>query len=268
MKKRVAVIVNKKQYNTVMQNHLKELLNDDEIELGMLLVDSFNENKLKLKTTKKLLSIVIRLTNMSYKLLDIIIKNKRYEHDEKLNIHDFISSHDLKDISENLDTVKLSKYRSDLSKEQIQKLNTTCDVIILLGIGRLLDGKILECTKHGVLSFHPADIRKYRGRPSGFHEWINCEEYLGITVQRLSKEIDGGEIITERSVNLKKNRSLVSASEEMRVVRKGMIVEGVYKIFSNNQKFEKPDYIKHNIESGFYTNRNVFKYVKRHLIKC
>ena len=267
MKNRVAVIVNEKQFNTVMQNHLKELLDHNDIDLGMLLIDSFNENRVKLNSTKKLLKIVIRLTNMFYKFLDIIIKNKQYEFDKKLSIYDFISSRNLNNISENLDLFQLSKFRSDLSKKQIQKLNKTCDVIVLLGIGRLFDGNILKCTKHGVLSFHPADIRKYRGRPSGFYEWINYEESLGISVQRLSQEIDGGEIIVERSVNLKNSRSLVSAMEEMRVVRKGMITEGVQRIFSDSQKFEKPDYIKHNRESEFYTSKNVFKYLKRHLIK-
>ena len=47
MSKNIAVIVNEKQFNTVMQNHLTELLNDKEVSLNYLLIDKFNENKIK-----------------------------------------------------------------------------------------------------------------------------------------------------------------------------------------------------------------------------
>jgi folate-dependent phosphoribosylglycinamide formyltransferase PurN len=268
MRKNIAIVVNAKEFNTVMQNHLNEILNDSDIKIEYLLIDSFNEIKNNLNFFKKVLFLVIKSVNFFFKILDILKKRKKYEFDKRLSIYKYIKSNNLSKISDSLDVVKLTKFRYDFAESQLVKIKKSCDAIILLGVGRIFDGKILECTKKGVLSFHPADIRKYRGRPSGLHEWINCEKYLGITVQRLSQKIDGGEIITERSVSLKNNRSLVSAMEEMRIVRKGMISEAVHKVFLEDQKFEKPDFIKHNRESDFYIKNNVFKYVKRHIFKC
>tara|TARA_B100001059_G_C17791653_1_gene560521 strand:- start:54 stop:1637 length:1584 start_codon:yes stop_codon:yes gene_type:complete len=45
------------------------------------------------------------------------------------------------------------------------------------------------------ISFHHGDPSKYRGRPAGFYEILNRENSNGIIVQKLSNELDAGEIL-------------------------------------------------------------------------
>lgn len=56
-------------------------------------------------------------------------------------------------------------------------------------------GDILDATEYGLWSFHAGDIRKYRGRPAGFFQFLNDEETIGVTLQQLTPELDGGKII-------------------------------------------------------------------------
>lgn len=68
------------------------------------------------------------------------------------------------------------------------------DCIIRCGSG-ILKGGILNCTEFGVLSFHHGDNRVNRGGPSGFWEVLNGEPSSGFIIQKLSQELDGGEVL-------------------------------------------------------------------------
>lgn len=87
-----------------------------------------------------------------------------------------------------------------LPDQVVQQVASQVDLVIRFGFG-LLRGDILTATSHGVLSFHPADIRRYRGLgpPVAF---LEDRETIGITLQRLNDGIDTGEIVafTERSI--------------------------------------------------------------------
>jgi hypothetical protein len=45
-----------------------------------------------------------------------------------------------------------------------------------------------------VFSFHHGDPSQFRGRPAGFYELLENADRSGIIVQRLSNELDGGEV--------------------------------------------------------------------------
>jgi len=67
------------------------------------------------------------------------------------------------------------------------------DLIIKFGMNLLTIPDDID-VKFGVISFHHGDPEKYRGRPAGFYEVMNNEDCVGIIVQRLSNNLDGGEI--------------------------------------------------------------------------
>lgn len=75
------------------------------------------------------------------------------------------------------------------------------DVAIRFGFG-IVRGALLEAPTHGVLSFHHGDLREYRGRPAGFWEFLERRRSVGITVQRLTETLDGGEIAAYREVDV------------------------------------------------------------------
>ena len=59
----------------------------------------------------------------------------------------------------------------------------------------ILKGEILKICKNGIISFHHGDNEFYRGSPPGFWEIINKEIRTGFIIQRLSEELDNGEVL-------------------------------------------------------------------------
>ena len=51
-----------------------------------------------------------------------------------------------------------------------------------------------EISHYHILSYHHGDPSKYRGRPAGFYEILNGEKSIEIIVQRLSNELDAGDV--------------------------------------------------------------------------
>lgn len=90
-----------------------------------------------------------------------------------------------------------------LSAELVDAIRATCDAVVLLGFNRILRGPVITAAPYGVLSLHPADTFHYRGRPHGFFEWLNREERIGFTIQRINDELDGGEVLLQRHVPLR-----------------------------------------------------------------
>ena len=92
--------------------------------------------------------------------------------------------------------------------DRIAELKLDC--IIRCGTG-ILRGRILTCSKFGVLSFHHGDNRTNRGGPSGFWEVINREPSSGFIIQRLNDELDGGTVLVRGNIMTESFWSLNSA---------------------------------------------------------
>ena len=73
--------------------------------------------------------------------------------------------------------------------------------IILRHEFNIIRGKILQSAKHGIWSFHHGDNDINRGGPSCFWEIILNQKYIGVTLQKLTPELDGGYIIDKGYYN-------------------------------------------------------------------
>lgn len=68
------------------------------------------------------------------------------------------------------------------------------DLLIRCGSG-ILKGGVLSSARLGILSFHHGDNRINRGGPPGFWEVYHRQERTGFVLQRLTEELDGGDVI-------------------------------------------------------------------------
>ena len=83
--------------------------------------------------------------------------------------------------------------------EDVAKVRATgCDVLIRGGAG-ILRGGILDVAPFGVLSFHHGDNRVNRGGPAGFWESYLGWPATGFVLQRLTAELDGGDVLVRGS---------------------------------------------------------------------
>jgi hypothetical protein len=109
---------------------------------------------------------------------------------------------------------------NELTGEAIHLLESV-DIGIRFGFGIVI-GDALRAPQHGIVSFHHGDITEYRGRPAGFWEFVNGENSAGVTIQRLTDSLDGGEVVKIQQVDISHasswievQQALFEASEDM-----------------------------------------------------
>jgi hypothetical protein len=82
--------------------------------------------------------------------------------------------------------------------DAISKLNL--DILIRGGSG-ILRGEILEICRFGILSFHHGNNDVNRGGPPGFWEVYNNESTTGFVIQKLTNELDGGDVLFKGNIS-------------------------------------------------------------------
>ena len=73
-------------------------------------------------------------------------------------------------------------------------------MIIRIGGRGIYRDAILEAAPYGLISIHHGDNRLYRGGPPGFWEVLDQAIECGFIVQRLTRTLDGGEVLARGSV--------------------------------------------------------------------
>ena len=92
----------------------------------------------------------------------------------------------------------LSNFLKSCPKLFIESL----DVIFCLGSTLILPQDIIKVPKIGTLNIHPSLLPKYRGRYSLVHAIYKGEKYSGLTSHWIGKEIDLGEIISQKKIKI------------------------------------------------------------------
>lgn len=82
--------------------------------------------------------------------------------------------------------------------EEIEKYDLD---IILRHEFNIISGELLNVPKFGIWSFHHADNSINRGGPPGFWEIVLNQSSVGVTLQKLTSELDGGLVIDKAFYN-------------------------------------------------------------------
>ena len=136
------------------------------------------------------------INNLSFKLLykiesSIVNRSKKFQ--------PFFVSYDLSkfglelvEVEPNISPNGLVYWYSefDLKKLKALKLN-----LLVRGGSGILRGGILNLCENGIVSFHHGDNDVNRGGPPGFWEVAKKENRTGFIVQKLTEELDGGDVL-------------------------------------------------------------------------
>lgn len=121
----------------------------------------------------------------------------------------------------------------DLPNDVVNRIVTETDVVIRFGFN-LLTGRIISEPEYGVLSFHPADVRKYRGIGPA-QPFIYGEDEAGATLQQLTDDLDGGDVVSIRNVNISNTYTLDEIRNIINQLQIEMLPEGI-------SRLEDPDF--------------------------
>lgn len=133
------------------------------------------------------------------------------------------------------------EYWNTLPPDTVATLAET-DIGIRFGFG-MIKGEVLDAPTYGVLSYHLGDIREYRGQPGGFWEFLNGEDEMGITVQRLTDTLDGGEIAAIEHVDISQSHTFQAVRRQAQRKAKTMLVPAVETVTVPEENVTVPETI-------------------------
>ncbi|QPV63226.1 methionyl-tRNA formyltransferase-like protein [Halosimplex litoreum] len=160
-----------------------------------------------------------------------------------------------------------------LPEDVTETLGEECDVLVRFGFG-LLKGPVLDAPEHGVLSTHGCDIRDYRGMGPKI-TFVNDDDRVAVTLQRLTEDIDGGRIVEIDSRELPPDPTYADIGEATAAIQREIFATGVEKLRSPDFEPWEPDelgtyhsHTKQREEPGFvgrFLLKNNYRRVKRRL---
>lgn len=74
------------------------------------------------------------------------------------------------------------------------------DLMVLAAYGQILGGDLLSVARIAPLNVHPSLLPKYRGAAPVAWALLRGEKETGVTIIRMTEEVDGGEILAQEAV--------------------------------------------------------------------
>lgn len=88
-------------------------------------------------------------------------------------------------------------------KEFVEILqNIAPDIIVTAAFGQILSREVLDLPSLGSINIHASLLPKYRGASPIQHALINGESETGITIMYMEEELDAGDIILQKKIQI------------------------------------------------------------------
>ena len=208
---------------------IEKIMSDEYFELRLLIKDGrygkespgnfWYRLKNSFKTKKVLSTLIFKV--------QVIIENFLFPQPFTVKIDSII-----KNLS-STETIKLKPIRKgyvDFFSSNDAKIVSKFDLdVILRHEFNIIRGDILKSAKYGIWSFHHGDNAINRGGPPSFWEIILKQPTIGVTLQQLTPELDGGLVIDKAYYN--KHWSFIKS--------KSMVFEASVNLLFKNLKLLK-----------------------------
>ena len=175
----------------------------DDLEISHLIIYALPDEPMLQRWRRKLLQHKFGVLRISVlrciQLVEQVVLRVYYGGKYREHSHQFPIDHLVAHLLHIRPTISKSGFVYRFSAEEVAKVRAAeCDVLIRGG-SAILKGEILEASTLGVLSFHHGDNRVNRGGPAGFWESYLKWPATGFIIQRLTSELDGGDVLVRGS---------------------------------------------------------------------
>ena len=108
------------------------------------------------------------------------------------------------------------------------------DVAVLASYGKIIPDSIINAFPCGIINVHPSLLPKYRGTTPIETALLNGDAETGVTVMRLAKKMDAGNIIAQEKVAITPETTKQSLYEELANLGAKLLVEKLPAILAQN----------------------------------
>ena len=124
------------------------------------------------------------------------------------------------------------KIRDPECVEELRKYNA--DVMVVIAFGQIIPKEILEMTPYGCINVHASLLPKYRGVDPINWAVINGEKETGVTTFFLKHEIDTGDIIQQKKIDIAVTDNVGAIHDRLMELGAGMVIETVDDIINDS----------------------------------
>ena len=118
------------------------------------------------------------------------------------------------------------------------------DVIVVAAYGRFLPDEILNLPPRGCINVHSSLLPKYRGSAPINWAILNGERVTGVTIQRMVRDMDAGDIILQRSTPLHQSETAGMLYGRLAELGGKLVVEAVAQIEAGTARYTPQDHAK------------------------
>ena len=165
-------------------------------------------------------------------------KNENFPIQIELIISDNINAKGL-EFSEiyNIDSYSIDyssfKNKSEFEQKLLKELkNKNIELICLAGFMRILSSDFIKSFTGPILNIHPSLLPKYKGLNTHQKALDNNDKIAGCTVHFVSEELDSGEIILQKSLDISKNDTAETLMNRVLKLEHQAYPEAIKQIFS------------------------------------
>lgn len=120
------------------------------------------------------------------------------------------------------------------SKEMDRVMALAPDIIVTAAFGQFLPEKLLQAPIFGAVNVHASLLPKYRGGAPVHYSIINGEKETGVTIMRMVKKMDAGDILTQRAIPIEETDNVGTMFDKLSVVGTELLLETLPRIFNDD----------------------------------
>lgn len=115
------------------------------------------------------------------------------------------------------------------------------DVCLLVAFGMIIPQEVLDKPKHGFINIHPSLLPKYRGPSPVQAAILNGEKKTGVTIMKLTAEMDAGPIITQQEVDILESENAQTLRTKMAQIGARAVVDILPNYLADKVKLTEQD---------------------------
>lgn len=120
------------------------------------------------------------------------------------------------------------------SKELQSILDSNPDLIVTAAYGQYVPTVLLKTPKFKAINVHASLLPKYRGAAPIHYALINGDKETGVTIMYMEKEMDAGDIISQRSLPILPEDTVGTLFEKLSLLGRDLLMDTLLDIFNGS----------------------------------
>ena len=131
---------------------------------------------------------------------------------------------------------------NNLEYEYIKNLDL--DLVIVIAYGQIIPKNFLSLSKNGFINIHASILPRWRGAAPIQRSIINQDKETGISVMKINKNLDEGDLSHIFKINIIENENAQSLSDRLSILASENISNVIDSIFDKEVNFKPQDHSK------------------------